>query len=1106
MTRTAATITFDPNVFATHQTIALTTGQLELSDTGGTQTIAGPAAGLTIDAGGTSRVFVVDGGATAALSGLTITGGSVSRGLGGGLENFGTVTLTDCTVSGNSASLGLGGGLWNDGTATLTGCTVSGNSAYEGGGVYNYGTATLTDSTISGNSASERGGGLWNYGTATLADCTISGNSTNEGGGVYLLSGANSRTTIVDTIVAGNRAGTGPDVSGTVTDDQGSNLIGDRDGAGGFTAAGDQVGSAASPIDPLLAPLGDYGGPTQTMALRAGSPAIGRGTTIAGLTADQRGFALDSPRPDIGAFQSDPLVVNTTSDGAGSLPGDLDLRQAVNLADVIGTAATITFDPTVFAAPQTVALTGGQLELSDAGGLETITGPAAGLSIDAGGTSRVFQVDRGVTAALSGLTITGGSTTTGGGLVNLGTITLTDCTISGNSAIFGGGVYNYGTATFTDCTISGNSAGYGGGVNAYGPLTLTACTVSGNSAAIGGGVILHGGADSRTTIGDTIVAGNAAIISPDLFGTVDQDRGSNLIGDGDGASGFTAAGDQVGSAASPIDPLLAPLGDYGGPTRTMPLRSGSPAIGKGVAVAGLTADQRGFALDSPQPDIGAFQTNPLVVNTTSDGTGSLPGDLDLRQAVNLADVIGAATTITFDPTIFAAHQTIRLTAGPLELSATSGLETITGPAAGLTIDAGGTSRVFVVDGGATAALSGLTITGGSVSRGLGGGLENFGTVTLTDCTVSGNSASLGLGGGLWNDGTATLTGCTVSGNSAYEGGGVYNYGTATLTDSTISGNSASERGGGLWNYGTATLADCTISGNSTNEGGGVYLLSGANSRTTIVNTIVAGNGAGTGPDVSGTVTDDQGSNLIGDRDGAGGFTAAGDQVGSAASPIDPLLAPLGDYGGPTQTMALRAGSPAIGRGTTIAGLTADQRGFALDSPRPDIGAFQSDPLVVNTTSDGAGSLPGDLDLRQAVNLADVIGTAATITFDPTVFAAHQTIAPDGRPARAERRGRAGDDHRPGRRPDHRRRRNEPRLRGGRRRDRRALRPDHHRRLGPARLRRRPGEPRYGHAHRLHDQRQLRLTRSRRRPGERRYGDARRLHDQRQLRRRRRRRV
>ncbi len=507
-------------------------------------------------------------------------------------------------------------------------------------------------------------------------------------------------------------------------------------------------------------------------------------------------------------------MVNTTSDGDRlRRPAISSLRHAVNLADVMDAAAAITFDPTAFAAHETISLTAGQLELSNPGGLETITGSAAGLTIDAGGKSRVFVVDSGVTAALSGLSITGGSATAGGGLANHGTVTLADCTVSGNSASsFGGGVYNYGTATITDSTISGNSATLGGGVSADGPLTLTACTVSGNSAGIGGGVFLLRGPDSRTTIGDTIAAGNAATFGPDFVGMVDQDQGFNLIGDGDNASGFTAASDQVGTAASPIDPLLAPLGDYGGPTQTMALLPGSPAIGKGVAIAGITTDQRGFALDSPQPDIGAFQSNPLVVNTTSDGTGSLPGDPQpSAQGVDLANVIAAAATITFDPTVFAAHQTIALTGGQLELSDPGGLETITGPAAGLTIDAGGKSRVFVVDSGVTAALSGLTLTGGSAS--FGGGLLNLGTITLTDCKISGNSA--GDGGGVYNSyGAATLTDCTISGNSADDGGGLWDNGTATLTDCTISGNSAHDGGG------TATLTGGTISGNSANAGGG----------------------------------------------------------------------------------------------------------------------------------------------------------------------------------------------------------------------------------------------------------------------------------------------
>ena len=380
------------------------------------------------------------------------------------------------------------------------------------------------------------------------------------------------------------------------------------------------------------------------------------------------------------------------------------------------------------------------------------------------------------------------------------------------------------------------------------------------------------------------------------------------------------------------------------------------------------------------------------------------------------------------------------------------------------------SRVFQIDSGVTAALAGLTITGGSASA--GGGMLNLGTITLTDSTVSGNSAI--SGGGVYNFGTAMLIDSTISGNSAISGGGVYNFGTAKLTDSTISGNFASY-GGGVRASGPLTLTACTVSGNSAAVGGGILLLSGPNSRTTIGDTIVAGNTAIISPDLDGKIDQDQGFNLIGDGTGASGFTAASDQLGTAASAIDTLLAPLGDYGGPTQTMALRTGSPAIGRGTTVAGLTADQRGFALDAPRADIGAFQSNPLVVNTTSDVTGSLPGNLNLRQAVNLANVTDGAATITFDPTVFAAHQTlIALTARPARAERRHQraAGDDHRPGRRTDHRRGWKEPRLPDRRRRDRRALRPDHHRRLGLARLGRRPGKLRYGHADRLHCQRQL----------------------------------
>ena len=196
------------------------------------------------------------------------------------------------------------------------------------------------------------------------------------------------------------------------------------------------------------------------------------------------------------------VVSNTGDSGPGSL------RQAIEGANAQGGAETITFDPTAFATPQTITLTSGQLELSDTTGTETITGPAAGVTVSGdgpgnglNGQGRVFQVDKGVTASISGVTITAGNAGGygGGGLENYGTTTLTDCTISGNSALKGGGLANYGTATLTDCTISGNNVagglaiggnpgGDGGGLQTFGgTITLTNCTVSGNSASNNGG-------------------------------------------------------------------------------------------------------------------------------------------------------------------------------------------------------------------------------------------------------------------------------------------------------------------------------------------------------------------------------------------------------------------------------------------------------------------------------------------------------------------------------------------------------------------------------------------------------------------------------------------
>ena len=179
----------------------LTEGQLELSDLGGMVRIVGPAAGLTVNAAGNSRVFQIDDGVTASLSGLSLTGG-VTSGNGGGLYNDGgTTTLTGVTVSSNTAA--AGGGVFNTkhGTITVIGCTISENNAPAGGGLYNYGgAATLADCTISGNTATP-GGGVFNTkrGTITVIGCTISGNTAVTGGGIYNAATANLSSSTIGT-------------------------------------------------------------------------------------------------------------------------------------------------------------------------------------------------------------------------------------------------------------------------------------------------------------------------------------------------------------------------------------------------------------------------------------------------------------------------------------------------------------------------------------------------------------------------------------------------------------------------------------------------------------------------------------------------------------------------------------------------------------------------------------------------------------------------------------------------------------------------------------------------------------------------------------------
>jgi Concanavalin A-like lectin/glucanases superfamily/Right handed beta helix region len=206
-------------------------------------------------------------------------------------------------------------------------------------------------------------------------------------------------------------------------------------------------------------------------------------------------------------------------------------------------------------------------------------------------------------------TLTGNSAGYGNAVFNTGTLTLTGCTFAGNHTGFGGAACNTGVLSLTHCTLAGNSTGgCGGALFNEGNLSLTHCTVSANSAEYGGALYNN----SPLTLTNTILADNAATGNgADLYhtGTGSRTRtGSNLL-----RTVFSdGTGTETGPAAIAAPPLLAPLDDYGGPTKTMALLPGSPAR-NAASSSPIASDQRLFPIIGP-PDIGAYEAGSLATN------------------------------------------------------------------------------------------------------------------------------------------------------------------------------------------------------------------------------------------------------------------------------------------------------------------------------------------------------------------------------------------------------------------------------------------------------------------------------------------------------------
>jgi hypothetical protein len=305
--------------------------------------------GITIDAaGGLLHVYISKASATVGLRGLKFTGGSEN----GVLSVGATLSIQGCDFSENEFTRGHA--VFNKGgRLTMRGCLIAGNN---GGAVVTHGEETLLDSctiadnhlmgaplifvrgkfrmvncTVANNVTDEGAFVVDAYQRLDLEHCTVVGNSAPSCGGIHLWLGA--KLYFKNTIIAGNvSTDSGPPniccvQGGTDILTGGGNFIGNNDGIEWDSSSTpgqqsrlfqDQIGTKDAPIDPMLTPLGDYGGPVPTMPPLSGSPVIDAiNSKNAPLAVDARGVK----RPigelyDIGAVEYDSEQDGTRTDSS----------------------------------------------------------------------------------------------------------------------------------------------------------------------------------------------------------------------------------------------------------------------------------------------------------------------------------------------------------------------------------------------------------------------------------------------------------------------------------------------------------------------------------------------------------------------------------------------------------------------------------------------------------------------------------------------------------------------------------------------------------------------------------------------------------------------
>jgi hypothetical protein len=595
----------------------------------------------------------------------------------------------------------------------------------------------------------------------------------------------------------------------------------------------------------------------------------------------------------------------------------------------------------------TIRNTGGHHEMAGLEGDLNITSTAHRLIIQGAGSSganativdasqlqdRVFQiVNAGTQVVVQDLVIQGGLAQDDG----------SNGALAGTTDALGGGLLNNGGNVTLDDVVLQNNVARGG--------DAAVLRAPGHNAR-GGGIYSTGGA---LTIAGATIAHNQA-----LGGRGGDHDGILYAGNGGSAGGgaLSATGGSLNISDSMITGNRA-TGGQGGNGSGYTTFGGANGGGGGYVQGG------GLYVNGGSLTIA---TSTIASNQGSGGPAGLYGDIGVGYGGGVYN--NSRSTLTVSDSTLSGN------------TAPGGL--------------GYGGGIYNSDL-STLTVSDSTLSGNSAGL-LGGGVYSSGTVTVSNSTLSGNSAGIGGGGGIFNEynGTLTVSNSTLSGNSAGGGGGISNSGTLTVSNSTLSGNSAGGIAGGISTGGThsVTLTNVTLTANRCGSGvsihgGGLYVPTGA---PVLHNTLIAGNFKGatgtTRDDVYGALNPGGDYNLIGDATGMTGLSNGvhGNLVGSAAAPLDPLLGPLQDNGGPTFTHALLAGSPALNAGNPSQLGVADQRGV-VRAGGVNIGAYQASAsaFVVTAPATATAGTPFDLTVTAVDTFGQVaLGYTGTVTFATT---------------------------------------------------------------------------------------------------------------------------